>query len=91
MSKTRIGVVGPGVIWKRAHRPSLDQYGEQVEIAAFSASSERTRREVEGTYPGVPFFADYHELVASPVVDWVLVLTPIALNALVALAALEAG
>jgi len=91
VSKVRIGVVGPGIIWKHAHRPSLEPFGEQVEITAFSASSERTRREVEQTYPGTPFYPDYHDLVASPDVDWVLVLTPIALNASVAQAALEAG
>lgn len=91
MNKIRIGVVGPGIIWKIAHRPALENFGEQVEITAFSASSEKTRREVEQTYPGVPFYSDYHELVTAPQVDWVLVLTPIALNAPVAQAALEAG
>lgn len=91
MHKLRIGVVGPGLIWKRAHKPALDLWSEQTVIAAFSASSEKTRREVEQSYPGVPFYADYHELVSSPEVDWVLVLTPIALNAPVAMAAMQAG
>ncbi len=91
MPKIRMGVVGPGLIWERAHKPALDLFGEQAEIAAFSASSEKTRREVERSYPSVPFYYDYHELVASPEVDWVLVLTPIALNAPVALAAMRAG
>ena len=84
VNKIRIGVVGPGLIWKRAHKPALDLVGERAIVTAFSASSEKTRREVEQAYPGVPFYADYHDLVASPEVDWVLVLTPIALNAPVA-------
>ena len=91
MYKIRVGVVGPGLIWKRAHKPALDLLSERVVVTAFSASSEKTRQEVEHSYPGVPFYSDYHELVASPLVDWVLVLTPIALNAPVALAALQAG
>jgi len=91
MCKIRIGVVGPGLIWKRAHKPALDLLDERAVVTAFSASSEKTRQEVEQSYPGVPFYSDYHELVTSPEVDWVLVLTPIALNAPVALAALQAG
>ena len=91
MTKVRIGVVGPGIIWNIAHKPALEPFGEQVEITAFCASSEKTRREIEQAYPGVPFYADYNDLAAAPQVDWVLVLTPIALNAAVARAALEAG
>jgi UDP-N-acetylglucosamine 3-dehydrogenase len=91
MSKLRIGVIGPGIIWQRAHRPALAPYGEQVAFTAFCASSERRRAEVERDHPGAPFFLDYRELIASPDVDWVLVLTPIALNAPVALAAMRAG
>jgi predicted dehydrogenase len=91
MDQIRIGVVGPGLIWKRAHKPALDLVGEQAAVTAFSASSERTRQEVAQAYPGVPFYFDYRDLVTSPEVNWVLVLTPIALNAPVALAALRAG
>ena len=91
MDKIRIGVIGPGIIWKIAHKPALESFTEEMEIAAFSASSEKTRLEVEQAHPGVPFYKDYHELVAASQVDWVLVLTPIALNAPVARAALEAG
>jgi predicted dehydrogenase len=91
VTKIRIGVAGPGIIWTRAHKPALDAAGDLVEITAFSASSERRRAEVAEAYPGVPFYLDYHDLIASPEVDWVLVLTPIALNATVALAAMQAG
>ena len=91
MEKIRLGVIGPGRIWKRAHKPALDLLGDQIEIAAFCASSEASRREVAETYPDTPFYFDYHDLVASPEVDWVLVLTPIPMNAPVALAAMKAG
>jgi len=91
MSKIRIGVVGPGLIWRRAHKPALDLMSDRVEITAFAASSERRRPEVAKDYPGAPFYLDYHHLINSAEVDWVLVLTPIALNAPVALAAMRAG
>ncbi|NLT72571.1 MAG: Gfo/Idh/MocA family oxidoreductase [Chloroflexi bacterium] len=91
MKPSRIGVVGPGLIWKNAHRPALEELGMPVELTAFSGSSERTRREVAETYPGVPCYSDYNELVESAEVDWVLVLTPIALNTPVAIAAMRAG
>ena len=29
MQKIRIGVVGPGLIWKRAHKPALDLLSER--------------------------------------------------------------
>jgi scyllo-inositol 2-dehydrogenase (NADP+) len=87
----RIGVVGPGLIWKHAHQPAIDKLGDAVEVAAFCASSEKTRQEVIREYPDRPFFYDYHELVQQPDLDAVLVLTPISLNAPVALAALRAN
>jgi len=91
MDKLRVGVVGPGLIWQNAHQPVLSQLQDRVEIAAFAASSERRRATIAAQYPGVPFYQDYRTLLASPEVDWVLVLTPITLNAPVALAALQAG
>jgi predicted dehydrogenase len=91
MTAIRIGVVGPGLIWQNAHRPALNALGNRVQVVAFSASSDRRRTEVAQDYPDIPFFLDYQDLIAQPDVDWVLVLTPIALNAPVALAALSGG
>lgn len=91
MNPMRIGVVGPGLIWKSAHRPAIEALGDAIQIVALSATSDKTRREVEATYPGVPFFTDYHDLIGHPEVEYVLVLTPIALNAPVASAAVRAG
>jgi predicted dehydrogenase len=91
MQRLRLGIVGPGLIWKHKHEPVLRQMGDLVELTAFSASSQRSREAVAADYPGVPFYFDYRELIASPKVDAVAVLTPIALNAPVAKAALEAG
>ncbi len=91
VTRMRIGVVGPGLIWKHAHRPAIEKLGDAVDVVAFCASSEKTRQEVAHEYPDKPFFFDYHELVQQPDLDAVLILTPIALNAPVALAALRAN
>ncbi len=91
MEPIRLGIVGPGLIWENRHRPTLSKLGDLFRIAAFSASSEASRLKVERDYPGLSFFRDYHELAAWPGIDALVVLTPIPLNAPVALAALRAG
>ena len=91
MEPIRLGIVGPGLIWENRHRPTLSKLGDLYKIAAFSATSETSRQKVEHDYPGLAFFKDYRELAAWPEIDAVVVLTPIPLNAPVALAALRAG
>jgi scyllo-inositol 2-dehydrogenase (NADP+) len=91
MNHLRLGIVGPGLIWENAHRPVLDRMAGRVSLVAFSATREASRQKVARDYPGAAFFTDYHELVRQPDVDVVVVLTPIPLNAPVALAALQAG
>jgi predicted dehydrogenase len=91
MDKIKLGVVGPGLIWKRSHQPVLDALTDRVEMAAFAASSNKRRDEVAEDYPGAPFYTDYHKLFEHEELDAIVVLTPIRYNAPVALAALEAG
>ena len=91
MNPLRLGIVGPGLIFENAHRPVLDRMADRVSLVAFSATSEASRQKVARDYPGAAFVSDYHDLVRQPDVDAVVVLTPIALNAPVALAALQAG
>jgi predicted dehydrogenase len=91
MLPLRVGVIGPGLIWQKSHRPAITPLADTFAITAFCASSERLKSQVAEQYPGAPFTTDYRSFVSSPELDAVLVLTPIALNAPVALAALEAG
>jgi predicted dehydrogenase len=92
MSKpARLGVVGPGIIWQKAHKPCLQKLKDRYEIAAFCSRTKETRKREASEFPGAQTFSDYRELVKSPGVDGVVVLTPIALNARVAVAALTAG
>jgi scyllo-inositol 2-dehydrogenase (NADP+) len=91
MKPIRVGVIGLGLIWLREHQPALAQWREVFEAIAFCDVSAERRAEAAQTYPGATIVADAAELIALPEVEAVFVLTPIAFNAPVALAALEAG
>lgn len=91
MKPIRLGVIGLGLIWIREHRPSLETLSSHFEAVAFCDVSEQRRAETAAVFPGRPVVDDYRQILAMPDVDAVLVLTPIAFNAPVALAALEAG
>ncbi len=87
----RLGVIGTGIIWKKTHRRILCAFPEKVAIVAICAQSEQSRAEAHADFPGAKLYSDYRELVHDPVIDAVLIQTPIPLNARVALAALTAG
>jgi predicted dehydrogenase len=91
MPPIRLGIVGPGLIWVNRHRPALETLRDRYSIAAFCAATESRRAEVARDYPDAPFVTDYRAFVQRDDLDAVAVLTPIAFNAPVALAALAAG
>lgn len=91
MSKIRLGVIGPGIIWERAHKPALKKFRDKFEIAAFCATSEKSKSKIIKEYPGIPFYKDYKVLVKEPFIDAVIIMTPIPLNPIVAMEALDAG
>jgi len=91
MNKIRLGVIGPGIIWRRAHKPSMEKPGSMFEIAAFCATSEKSKNRINAEHPGVSFYNDYRELVKEPSIDAVIIMTPIPLNQPVAMEALGAG
>jgi predicted dehydrogenase len=91
MKKTRLGIIGPGLIWDDKHKPAIGSLGDLFSIKAFSASSEKSKEKISREYPGTPFYKDYRDLILSDIIDAVVVLTPIGLNAKVSMAALAAG
>lgn len=91
MLPVRLGVIGAGLIWIRRHQATLATLHDVFLPVAFADPSDERRRQAAAQYPDAVIVADYPELLARPDVDAVLVLTPIALNAQVALAALQAG
>jgi predicted dehydrogenase len=91
MRPTRLGVVGTGLIWSRVHQPHLARLREVFEPVAFCDVSAERRAAIAVDFPQARLVSDYHELLAMPEVEAVLVLTPIALTETVALDALRAG
>lgn len=91
MQPIRLGVIGAGLIWLRRHQPTLANLQEYFVPVAFADPSEERRGQAAEAYPDAVIVNDYQDVLALPQVDAALVLTPITLNAPVALAALQAG
>ncbi len=91
MKRIQLGVIGLGLIWLREHKHLLADLADQIEPVAFCDLSPQRRAETAAAYPGAPVLDDPAALMALPDLDAVLVLTPIALNAPTAHAALAAG
>jgi predicted dehydrogenase len=91
MQPIRLGVIGAGLIWLRRHQPTLATLQDAFVPVAFADPSEQRRKQAAEAFPKAIIVSDYQELLALPQVDAALILTPIALNAPVATAALLAG
>ncbi|MCX6050663.1 MAG: Gfo/Idh/MocA family oxidoreductase [Chloroflexi bacterium] len=91
MKPVRLGIIGLGLIWIREHRAVLATLKDFFEPVAFCDTSAVRRAEVAQDFPAATVVSDYQSLLELPEVEAVLVLTPIALNTPVALAALHAG
>lgn len=87
----RIGIIGPGLIWKEKHEPVLQTLPDIFTIAAFCDVNDRSQEEIRQHYPDAALMTDYRDFVRSDDIDGVVILTPIPLNAPVATAAVEAG
>ena len=91
MKSVKLGVIGLGLIWQRVHRAILTEQQAYFVPSAFCDLSEERRQATSAEFPGAPVVAEYRELLAMPELAVIQVLTPIAYNAPVARAALEAG
>lgn len=91
MASKRLGVIGAGLIWMRVHQPILATMTDVFEPVAFADTDPQRRDRAARAFPHAQVVSDFRSLLALPEVEAVLVLTPIALNAPVALAALRAG
>lgn len=91
MQQIRLGIIGPGLIWDVAHRDIVKSMRNRFTVTALSARSESTREKAAKQLPEASVFADYRELIESDEVDAVVALTPIPMNAPVAVEVLRAG
>ena len=91
MEKIRLGVVGTGLIWEYTHMPIINSMKDTYEVTALCVSKPEKREKWQNLYPLARIYLDYNELVRDENVDVVLVATPISLNHVVTIAALNAG
>jgi scyllo-inositol 2-dehydrogenase (NADP+) len=91
MPAVRLGVIGTGLIWIRTHKAILATMADAFEPVAFCDVSEERRAAVAQEFPNAEVFSDYQSLLAREDIEAVLVLTPLALNAPMAHAVLQAG
>ncbi len=91
MAPIRVGMVGLGLISQGVHLPNLETLRDSFTVTAVCDASGSLAREVSARLPGeVAWGHDWREVVTSPQVDAVLVLTP-GSHGEIATAALEAG
>jgi len=91
MNKIRTAVIGIGNMGT-AHATCLFEGRiDGMELAAVCDVSPARLEECSKRFPGVPQFADWHVLLASGLIDAVIVAVPHPMHALIATAVLETG
>ena len=91
MDRLRLGIVGCGEVTQVLHLPSLAQLGDRFAVAAICDISADVLAGVGARWGIATRYRDYTDLVADDGVDAVLVASPRAFHAQVALAAMDAG
>lgn len=86
-----LGIIGPGLIWEHAHRDTIQALSNRFAVRAVAARSQHNRDRGAAFYPDARVYDNAMDLIEDPSVEAVVVLTPIALNAPLARAALAAG
>ena len=77
MAPIRVGVVGLGLISQAVHLPNLETLRDHFTVVHVCDASPSLAREVADRLPGdVAATHDWHDVVADPRVEAVLVLTP---------------
>ena len=92
MEKVRIGIIGVGGIAQSAHIPPLKECPEAEIVAICDIDPEKLKKVGDDLQLAEEYrFADYHDLVACPLVDAVEICTPNYLHVPMALDVLKAG
>jgi predicted dehydrogenase len=87
--RIRVGVAGGGLIAQTVHLPTLRQLADRFELIALADPSPRIRERVGSRY-AIRAHADWRQLLEEEL-DAILVCSPHATHAEIALAALESG
>lgn len=89
--KVRIGIVGIGNMGSNHSKNILAHQVEHLELAAVCDIAPEKLDWAEKNLPGVPRFSDYKEMIASGLLDAVLIATPHYLHPEIAKAGFAAG
>ncbi len=87
----RLGIIGTGIAAKDLHLPRLLELKDKFQITRVCNHTEQKAKEFAAMAGNVPYYLDYHDLLASEDVDAVDIVLPIPLNYRVTLDSLEAG
>ncbi len=93
MKKIRFGIIGCGGIANSKHMPTLAQFSDEVELAAFCDLIPERAQAAADKYgvPGAKTYTDYHQLLADKSIEVVHVCTPNVSHCEISVAALDAG
>lgn len=76
MSKVRIGVIGTSWFADAFHLPLFAELADEAELSAICGRNEERAKEMADKYHIPKVFTDYKELLASDLVDGVVLVTP---------------
>ena len=62
---TRLGIIGPGLIWYNSHRDIVRALSDRFTVAAFSARSDASRRKAAADFPDAVIHSDYRDLITT--------------------------
>src|SRR2546421_11311843 len=89
--RVRVGVIGCGMVAQAEHLQNLLQLSDRFEIAALADPSPTVREAMAARYSVSRVHGDHGELLAAGELDAVVISSPPATQAEMAIAALAAG
>ena len=87
----KLGIIGPGLIWEKTHKEILAELHTLFTVVAVAGRSAESQHKARVAYPEARIYSQADDLIADPAVEAVAILTPIDLNAPMALKVLKAG
>src|SRR5215203_3863072 len=91
MRPLRIGLIGAGTIAWSAHLPAIKRLSPLIELVAIADVRLEVAQKAVDRFGAETAYADYHQLLARPDIDFVDICTPEFLHAEQTLAAAAAG
>ena len=91
MNPIKLGIIGCGIAARKLHYPALQKLKNKFEVIMVCNHTEPKAKSFAEMLGGVKYVLDYHELLANPEIEAVLIILPIHLNYRVTLDSLKAG